>query len=289
MRLKETHIVPIQNIPIRLSDYARTIFVSIPSRAGIKKAIKKKYVKVNGNIAQTATLLNGGEKIELFGLIDTKPVFKLSLDIVYEDNYLAVVYKPAGLLVSGNKFQTLENSLPFNLSKSEEPDALLNPLPVHRLDYPTTGLLIIGKTASCVIALKHMFEYKQIQKKYIAVTQGKMMSEGIINTPIDDKESISEYKLLISLKSDRYNFLNLIELNPKTGRRHQLRKHLASIGTPIFGDIDYGIEDLIAKGNGLYLHASKLQFTHPVTQKKIILEAELPKKFKRLFGESLTK
>lgn len=192
-------------------------------------------------------------------------------------------------MVSGNKFQTLENSLPFNLSKSEEPDALLNPLPVHRLDYPTTGLLIIGKTASCVIALKHMFEYKQIQKKYIAVTQGKMMSEGIINTPIDDKESISEYKLLISLKSDRYNFLNLIELNPKTGRRHQLRKHLASIGTPIFGDIDYGIEDLIAKGNGLYLHASKLQFTHPVTQKKIILEAELPKKFKRLFGESLTK
>lgn len=259
--------------------------MSIPSRAGIKKAIKKKFVFVDGSIAQTATLLHGGEKIELFGLVESKPVFELTLKVVFEDNHLAVVYKPAGILVSGNKFQTLENALPFNLLKSPEPDALLNPLPVHRLDYPTTGLLIIGKTASCVIALKRMFGNKKIKKTYTAVTYGKMIAKGTINEPIDDKESVSEYKVLKTLKSDRYNFLNLVELNPKTGRRHQLRKHLASIGAPIFGDIDYGITGLISKGNGLYLHASKLQFTHPVTHQQIILEAELPKKFKRLFSE----
>lgn len=250
----------------------------------MKKAIQKKYVKVNGIQAKTATLLHGGEIIELYGLEKTKPVFEFAIKVIFEDNYLAIVHKPAGLVVSGNKFQTLENALPFNLSSSNQPDALRQPLPIHRLDFPTTGILLIGKTANAVTALKQLFENKTIHKTYAAVTYGEMPSKGIINTPIDGKDAFSEFKVLKTLKSERYSFLNLVELNPKTGRRHQLRKHLAGIGTPIFGDLTYGKEHLIAKGNGLYLHASKLQFTHPITQEKLNFITNLPKKFNRLFG-----
>tara|TARA_R110002050_G_scaffold48356_3_gene112553 strand:+ start:124620 stop:125519 length:900 start_codon:yes stop_codon:yes gene_type:complete len=285
IKLKEIHTVPKQDMPIRLSDYTAGIFISIPSRAGMKKAIQKKYVKVNGIQAKTATLLYGGEKITLYGLEKTKPVFELLIQVIYEDDYLAIVYKPAGILVSGNKFQTLENTFPFNLAQSTQPDALLQPLPAHRLDYPTTGLLIVGKTASALSKLKAMFERKTIQKTYLAVTYGKMPSEGCIIDAIDDKESISEFHVLKTLISERYEYLNLVELNPKTGRRHQLRKHLSSIGTPIFGDLEYGKEGLISKGNGLYLHASQIQFKHPITQKKISFKTELPNKFKRLFGD----
>ncbi len=250
----------------------------------MKKAIQKKYVKVNDTIAQTATLLYGGETISLYGLEHSKPIFQKKIDVLFEDDYLAIVYKPAGILVSGNKFQTIENALPYNLKQGTQKDSLIQPLPVHRLDYPTTGLLLIGKTAKTVILLKKIFEEKVIDKTYIAITYGKMLPDGIINKPVDDKTSISEYKVLETLKSDRYNFLNLVELHPKTGRRHQLRKHLASIGTPIFGDLQYGIEGLISKGNGLYLHANNLKFTHPITGKKINITASLPKKFKRLFS-----
>jgi 23S rRNA pseudouridine1911/1915/1917 synthase len=283
--LKETHIVPPQNIPIRLSDYARSIFITVPSRAGMKKAIQKKYVKVNDVIGQTATLLHGGETITLYGLEHSKPVFEKKLEVIFEDDYLAVLNKPAGILVSGNKFQTIENTLPYNLKLSTQKDSLLQPLPVHRLDYPTTGLLLIGKTAKTVIALKNMFEDKLITKTYFAVTYDEMKKEGIINEPINEKASTSTYKVLKTLKSERYNYLNLVELHPKTGRRHQLRKHLASIGTPIFGDIEYGIEGLISKGNGLYLHASNLEFRHPVTNQEMNIFTQLPKKFKRLFSD----
>ncbi|MDO6768992.1 MULTISPECIES: RluA family pseudouridine synthase [Cellulophaga] len=250
----------------------------------MKKAIQKKYVKVNNIIAETATLLQGGETISLYGLEGTKPVFEKKIDVIFEDEHIAIVYKPAGILVSGNKFQTLENTLPYNLNKSSEPDALVQTLPVHRLDYPTTGLLLIGKTAKAVILLKKMFENKLIDKTYTAVTYGEMPIKGVIYDSIDEKDATSAYKVLETLKSERYNFLNLVELYPKTGRRHQLRKHLASIGTPIFGDLDYGIEGLISKGNGLYLHASNLKFKHPITCEKLDITAPLPKKFKRLFS-----
>ena len=77
--------------------------------------------------------------------------------------------------------------------------------------------------------------------------------------------------------------MNLLKLTPKTGRRHQLRKHMSAIGNPILGDVDYGVEGLILKGKGLYLHAFSLEFEHPVTKEKMYFEKELPKKFKKLF------
>ena len=106
---------------------------------------------------------------------------------------------------------------------------------------------------------------------------------GIINSPIENKESVSEFKVLKSITSERYQFLNLVELSPKTGRKHQLRIHMARIGHQILGDKEHGNSEFILKGKGLYLHASTLHFTHPFTNEIIAISKELPKKFKKIF------
>jgi 23S rRNA pseudouridine1911/1915/1917 synthase len=175
MQLTETHIAIALEKPIRLQEYAVGIFKTIPTKSGIKKAIKKQLVFVNGNLASTALFINGGEIIELFSLENENEFKRLDLDleVLFEDDYLAVIYKPAGILVSGNSFSTIDNALAQNLKKSNQIDAV-RPRPVHRLDYPTSGLLLIGKTTSSIIALNKLFENKEIQKTYHAITIGKM-------------------------------------------------------------------------------------------------------------------
>ena len=107
-----------------------------------------------------------------------------------------------------------------------------------------------------------------------------MNSEGFILSNVNQKKAKSSYKTIHTVKSDRFEFLNLVKLSPKTGRRHQLRVHLLSIGNPILGDQKYGIESLILKGKGLYLHASQLDFIHPFTKNKVSIKSDLPEKFK---------
>jgi len=284
MQLTETHIaIPIEN-PIRLQEYAVAIFKSIPTKSGIKKAIKKQLVFVDGAIATTAQFIKGGEKIELYQTENTSEFkrLELPLEVLFEDDYLAIIYKPAGILVSGNKFVTIANALTQNLQKSNQQDAV-KPQPIHRLDYPTSGLLLIGKTSAAIISLSELFKTKEIRKTYHAICIGKMSATGTINQAIDGKISLTEYQVLKTLTSTRFEFLNLVQLSPKTGRRHQLRIHLSSIGNQILGDKEYGNTELISKGNGLYLHASSLEFIHPFTKDKISISKEVPKKFTRIF------
>lgn len=207
------------------------------------------------------------------------------MKVLFEDEYLALIHKPAGILVSGNAFQTIANALPQNLKRSNLDDSTI-PQPVHRLDYGTTGVLLVGKTASSIRTLNKLFEDKEIQKTYYAITIGKMKEmEGIISSEIDEKEAQSNYKVIESVISPRFEFLNLVKLEPKTGRRHQLRIHLASIGNPILGDREYGIENLILNGKGIYLHAHSLEFLHPFTNETIFIEDELPKKFLKIITQ----
>ncbi len=260
----------------------------IPTKSALKKALKKNYITVNEKPASTATFINGGEIIILSIPKDenNKPKRELifALKVLFEDEYLAIIHKPAGILVSGNAFKTVANALPQNLKPSNLEDATI-PQPVHRLDYGTTGALLVGKTASSIRVLNKLFEDKEIDKTYYAVTIGKMKElEGIIISEVDGKESQSNYKIIESVKSERFEFLNLVKLYPKTGRRHQLRIHLASIGNPILGDAAYGIENLILNGKGIYLHAFSLQFFHPFTKEKIYLKDELPQKFLKIFN-----
>jgi 23S rRNA pseudouridine1911/1915/1917 synthase len=284
MQLAESHIAVQQTNPIRLQEYAVGIFKTVPTKSGIKKAIKKGLLLVDGQATSTALLIKGGEKIELFQDENNQQFKRLDfpLEVLLEDDYLAIIYKPAGVLVSGNKFVTIANALLQNLHKSHQTDAV-KPQPIHRLDYPTSGLLLIGKTSSAITKLSRLFEDKTIQKTYHAICIGEMKPFGIINAPIENKESVTEFKVLKSIASKRFQFLNLVELHPKTGRKHQLRIHMASIGNQILGDKEHGNSEFILKGKGLYLHASTLHFTHPFTNEIITISKELPKKFKKIF------
>ena len=284
MQIIASHKVPELIKSIRLQEYGVGIFQTNPTKSGFKKAIKKGLVFVNGKLASTGLFITGKETIELFESKDNRKEFLFALEVLFEDDFLAVIYKPAGILVSGNSFATIDNALSQNLKPSSQKDAV-KPRPVHRLDYPTSGLLLIGKTNSTIIVLNKMFENKEIQKTYHAITIGKMNNSGTINFAIDNKDSLTEFKVLDSVKSKRFGFLNLVELKPKTGRKHQLRKHLKALGNPILGDKDYYLDNSILKGKGLYLHASTLEFLHPITKEKNLITKELPKKFKKIFTD----
>ncbi len=286
MKISETHNVPLLEKPIRLQEYGVGIFKTVPTKSSIKKALKKELVFVNGKIATTALFINGGELIELYkiGENSTFKQFEFPLEILFEDDYLAIIYKPSGILVSGNSFATIDNALLQNLTKSTLFDAV-RPRPVHRLDYPTSGLLLIGKTSSSIIALNQLFEIKQIQKTYHAVTIGKMEKNGKIDFPIDSKNAFTSYQLIKTVSSERFSCLNLVKLQPQTGRKHQLRKHLLAINNPILGDKEHCLEELVLNGKGLYLHASTLEFIHPFTKEQITTTKELPKKFNKIFPQ----
>lgn len=282
----ETHIVPQLESPIRMQDYGVGIFNATVTKSALKKALKKRYIRVDGLVASTATFIRGGETISISIPEEVSPKKKLifPLEVLFEDEYLAVIHKPAGILVSGNSFKTIANALPQNIKRSNLPDAA-RPQPVHRLDYATTGILLVGKTSSSIRALNKLFENKEVRKTYYAVAIGEMEASGRITTEVDGKKSRSNYTGIQSVASERFGKLNLLQLEPETGRRHQLRIHLSSIGNPILGDKDYGIEGLILNGKGLYLHAYSLEFKHPFTNEALALKDELPERFTKLFVE----
>lgn len=270
---------------MRLSDYGVGVFIQALTKSALKKALKKNYITVNGKVGTSATFISGGETIQ-FSMpneIIQKKILVFPLDVLYEDEYLAVIHKPAGILVNGNKFKTIANALPQNIKRSNLPDVTM-PKPVHRLDYATTGILLVGKTSSSIRALSKIFEDKKIQKTYLAITIGEMDSQGEITSEIDNKNSHSIYSVTDYVSSKRFGKLNLVKLTLKTGRRHQLRKHLSSIGNPILGDKDYGIENLILYGKGMYLHAYSLEFVHPFTNEKMFFKDEFIQRFKKIFS-----
>ncbi len=283
-RILSTFIVPVQKEKLRIQDFDASPYTRIQSKSAWKKALKKKRITIDCNIASTADFLTGGETIDLYeDSSQQKPVIDIPLEVLFEDDYLALVHKPSGITVSGNKKWTLENALPKNLRPSSQADALQRPEPIHRLDHPTSGILLIGKTSKAVILLNRLFEIKKIKKTYLAVTIGAQKKSGVITTPIDQKASKTTYTILDSLDSQKFQALHLVQLQPETGRKHQLRKHLSQHGNPILGDIHYGIRGKISTGNGLYLHAYALQFTHPFLNKKLAFKTSPPEKFKRLF------
>ncbi|MEB8346760.1 RluA family pseudouridine synthase [Flavobacteriaceae bacterium KMM 6898] len=285
MNPNEIHIVPTIPSPIRLQEYGVGIFIAALTKSALKKAIKKKFITVNDVIATSGTLINGGECISLSISKEVIPNKKLvfQLKVLFEDDHLAVIHKPAGILVSGNSFKTIANALVQNIQRSHLPDAT-KPQPIHRLDYATTGVLLIGKTSSSIRVLNRMFEDKKVKKTYYAITIGEMNDRGKIKSEIDGKKSQSKYKLKESVSSKRFGKLNLVKLKPQTGRRHQLRKHLSSIDNPILGDAAYGMENLILRGKGLYLHAYSLKFIHPFTNKQVFIKDEFPQRFKKIFS-----
>lgn len=281
MTILKKHIVPETAEQERFSEYAMRIFTIIPSRNGIKKAIKRGDFLIDGVKAETGTWVKPGQVIELRESENADvPVYRMILPVVYEDSFIAVVNKPSGITVSGNRFKTVENALPFNLSKSFEDDALNRPLPVHRLDSPTSGLLLIAKTRSSQINLGGQFETRNIKKRYRAVVRGRIENCGKISADIDGRSSETDYIPALSVRSIKNEWVTLVDLFPGTGRTHQLRRHMADAGYPIIGDKQYGVEGGLFRGKGLFLAAVELSLTHPVTGVPVNVKIDEPEKFR---------
>ncbi len=283
MIILSQHHVPDSVSNIRLVDYSLKIFSEIPSKSGIKKAIKRGEILLNGEKTEQSAWVKHGETITLIDLQNNPPkVYELKLDVVFEDDCLAVINKPAGISVSGNKYKTIVNALSYNLKPSTAEDALKWPLPVHRLDYPTSGLLLVAKTKLARIKLGNQFENRQVKKNYRAIVVGQPPDEGVIDNQIENQVAITEYKLIKATPSLKVKQISLIDLFPLTGRTHQLRRHMAEIGHPILGDRKYGNDLPLLKGKGLFLSAIGLEFKHPVSDEKCLFQISEPLKFSSL-------
>lgn len=281
----DEHTVPDEIQKIRLVDYLPQKFKALPSKAAVKKAIKRGQILIDGKVTEGSRWITTGQKICLTEDESSLPkIFELPLKVVFEDKFLAVVVKPAGFAVSGNEFKTIQNAILFNLKVSSEKDALRLPRPIHRLDIPTSGLLIFAKTSWALMNLGQQLENHEIKKRYRAIVAGKTRASGIIELPVNSLAAKTAFKTIRQIQSLKTGWLSLVDLFPETGRKHQLRIHLSQSGFPIVGDKKYHNNFPLLKGKGLFLSAVELEFSHPVDRKKIHVQIDQPGKFDGLLA-----
>lgn len=197
----------------------------------------------------------------------------MNIPIVYEDDWLIVFNKPAGLLTiptPKNETRTLTAIINENQERINSPFRLY---PCHRLDKETSGLIIYAKGKSIQKMIMGIFKHRKIRKIYIAFVQGQITKiEGEINKPIEGLSAVTGYKVL-----ERKKFYSIVEVIPYTGRTNQIRIHFKFIGYPLMGEKKFAFRrDFKLKANRLCLHAKKLDFIHPVTNKRIVLDSPLP-------------
>ena len=267
------------------------------SRTLIQKLILNGNVRLkNLNLIKPHYTIRTNDEIEIHIEDKKTNILKaenIPLDIIYEDSDLAVINKPSGLVVHpavGNYEHTLVNALLYHFKELSNVNPQ-RPGIVHRLDKETSGILLIAKNNFAHLALVQQFSKHSIKRKYIALVKGKMeFDENIIELPIGRHPTKrkdmsvgfgqnSKYAKTYYRTLNRTKDFSLLELEPFTGRTHQLRVHLAFLGHPILGDTKYGKNNEFSR---LALHAQYLGFTHPHTGKFMEFSCELPKEFKEL-------
>lgn len=215
----------------------------------------------------------------------------MQLDIIYEDNHLLAVNKPSGMPVQGDKSKDkclLDYAKEYIKKKYNKPGAVFMGLP-HRLDRPTSGIVVLARTSKALERMNKLFKEKKIQKTYWAVVGNNppQVEDTLIHYLYKNQEKnrsfvIKKQKKGAQLAELSYKIIgkskhfNLLEVKPKTGRHHQIRVQLSSIGCPIKGDIKYGFK----RSNldrSIHLHARAISFAHPTTKKTLTLKARLPK------------
>lgn len=283
MSILEKHLVKGLQESVRIYDYLPGKFNTISSRKGIKKAFKREQILCNGLKVNSAAFIKNNDEIvlQINDFQPKKPYLK-NIPVLFEDNYLAVVCKHPGLIVSGNQWKTLENAVFHNLLKSDEVDAMPKPLATHRIDAMTGGIVLFAKTYSMRTELGKLFENHLIKKKYLAAVHGEVEEHGFFATSVEGKSAKTLYKLIKQLNIDSHP-ISIVECEPVTGRKHQIRVHFAENGNPLIGDKQYGISKLNMDQRSMYLFSKSISFTHPATKMEVSFEAKIPKKFRRLF------
>ena len=273
------------------------------SRARLQRLIENEDVLVNGRVAKPSYKLSEQDEIEVE--LSTPPTDRfepenIPIDIVYEDETLVVVNKPAGLVVhpaAGAPSGTLANALAYHFQQLPDGGTGVRPGIVHRLDRDTSGLLVVAKTEAALENLSDQFRDRTVFKSYVALVHGRVISNsGRIDQPLARDPSnrtrmavVRGGRNALTLYRVRRSFqrFTLLDVELKTGRTHQIRVHLAWLKHPVVGDETYGggrdntIQDarLRARIRNLgrhFLHAEKLGFTHPATQEFVKFESPLP-------------
>jgi 23S rRNA pseudouridine1911/1915/1917 synthase len=280
------------------------------SRARVQELIEQGKILVNGGAAKPSLRLRGGEQIEILGEPSRPPLRatpqNIPLDIVYEDADLAVIDKPAGMMVhagagatdSERNRGTLVNALLFHLQTLSAVGGELRPGIVHRLDKETSGLMVVAKSDVAHRKLAAQFSDRRVKKTYIALVHRWVENDrGTISTSISrdlvrrtrmttrrsgGRSAITHYEVERRINSP-YGKFTLLRLHIETGRTHQIRVHMASIGHPVVGDTAYGAPAQISRGaqSSLslprnFLHAAELRFDHPRTGEHLAFARPLP-------------
>lgn len=253
----------------------------------IKNLISQQCCMLNNKIIDGDFLLNLNDilsiNLEMFDK-EIKP-FLFHLNVLYEDDYILIIDKPQGFLVHSdgvNDEETLTNMVKgYLLAKND----FHNAYSAHRLDKDTSGCLLFCKDIITLAYFSNAFEEHHIIKKYLAIVKGKTKKEGTIELPIgrnrheSNKMIVAKSGKMAITKYDRVKLIgdySLLNIELKTGRKHQIRVHFASINHPIVGDLLYG-ED--KNNNDLLLHCSELTFFHPLLNKKMTIKAQFPSRF----------
>jgi len=322
----ETLVVPVESAGWRLDLFLAGELDGV-SRSRVQQLVEQGDVLVEGKREKASLKLRGGESVTVHGQQIVEPLQAraeaIPLEIVYEDDDLAVINKPAGMMVHAGSGATdearsggtLVNALLHHFKSLSGIGGELRPGIVHRLDKETSGLILIAKNDVAHEALAEMFASRRMIKTYVALVQGVLPEDGAtIQTPISRdsvrrtrmttrrqegaRHAVTHYRVVERLET-RFGPFTLARVRIETGRTHQIRVHMASISHPVVGDTLYGAaERIIAKPLSVtrkaprevlelgrnFLHAGELEFTHPISGKLVQLTAPLPEELVSFLG-----
>ncbi len=305
-RINEDKVVPADQAGERIDKAAATLFADY-SRAELAKWISAGELTVDGRTVKPREKLHGGEELQLRAERIAKESWQeaqpMELDVLFEDEHLLVINKPAGLVVhpgAGNPSGTLVNGLlNFRPSLARLPRAGV----VHRLDKDTSGVMVVAADELTQLRLSRMIQKRKISREYECVTEGRMVAGVDVDRPIgrdprvrtrqavreDGKPAQTQFRVL-----KRYRAHTLVQAKLQTGRTHQIRVHLQSIGYPLVGDRRYGARGKLPEGcepefialmqsfARQALHARRLGFVHPINESEVSVEAPWPADFAAL-------